>query len=60
VFEVQFHTPETWLVKNVTHDAYENRQDPRLSPEEQQAWHVYEERYFGLAHIPDEVREIGK
>ncbi|KJK43434.1 hypothetical protein UK23_33230 [Lentzea aerocolonigenes] len=59
VFEVQFHTPETWLVKNVTHDAYENRQDPRLTPQQRQAWDDYEWRYFGLAHIPDDVREIG-
>jgi hypothetical protein len=33
-FEVQFHTPESWEAKQLTHGLYEKLVDPRITPEQ--------------------------
>jgi hypothetical protein len=33
-FEVQFHTPESWEAKQLTHGVYEKLADPRITPEQ--------------------------
>ena len=50
VFEVQFHTPESWEAKQKTHDIYEKLCDTRTTPKEREQ--LEEQQRLIVAAIP--------
>jgi hypothetical protein len=50
VFEVQFHTPESWEAKQKTHDIYEKLCDMRTTPKEREQ--LEEQQRLIVAAIP--------
>jgi hypothetical protein len=62
-FEVQFHTPESYEAKQLTHWAYERLRGSEVSPTERRELEEYQRRVNGLIASPpgiagiDEVRE---
>jgi hypothetical protein len=57
-FEVQFHTPESWDVKQANHDAYERANDPTTDIGEVELLRAYQ--YSGTKSItmPDRWHDI--
>jgi hypothetical protein len=59
MFELQFHTPESWQVNQQTHGLYEVLRDPRYPLEVRQRAHDELVRLSsGLEH-PPEVERVG-
>jgi hypothetical protein len=52
VFEVQFHTPESFEAKMVTHDLYEQQRLPGLSQEQQDALQRQQDQVFDAVPRP--------
>jgi len=57
-FEVQFHTSESWEVKQATHDTYERIDDPRTPVEEVERLRHYQCELTGYLEIPARCDEI--
>lgn len=51
-FEMQFHTPESFEAKMVTHDLYEQLRLPGVSPEEQDALRQQQDQIFDAVPRP--------
>ena len=58
LFEVQYHTPESWHVKSETHDAYENRTNMNLPEPVRNAWSDYQKEYADLIPVPEGAKEL--
>ncbi|ALG09273.1 scabin-related ADP-ribosyltransferase [Kibdelosporangium phytohabitans] len=56
MFEVQFHTPESWHVKSETHDAYEYEHTGKI--EDRPMWNRYQREYFETIPVPPGVQSI--
>ena len=52
-FEVQFHTPESWEAKQVTHGLYEKLVDPRTTPEQRSRIDDEQRRITARIPIPE-------
>ena len=64
LFEIQFHTQESWEAKQKTHPAYERTKDPRTPVDELRSLREYQKRVssaveipLGAADIPDYRRD---
>ena len=58
VFEVQFHTPQSWGAKQTTHDAYEKMAAPTTPPEEVARLQAYQREVTASVEIPPGALEI--
>jgi len=58
LFEIQFHTRESWDAKQQTHDAYEKITDPRTPPAEVKSLREYQRQISQAITIPPAARDI--
>jgi hypothetical protein len=58
LFEVQFHTPESWEAKQKTHDAYEKLAAPTTPPEEIVRLEDYQREVTSSVPVPPGALEI--
>jgi hypothetical protein len=58
LFEVQFHTHESWYAKQATHDLYEKIQDPRTEPRERGLLADEQRRLMREVPIPEGALNI--
>jgi hypothetical protein len=58
LFEIQFHTEESWEAKQKTHRAYEKIRDTRTPPSEVQSLHEFQKRISQTVEIPPSALEI--
>jgi hypothetical protein len=58
LFEIQFHTQESWEAKQKTHHAYERIKDPRTPADELRTLREYQKRISGAVEIPPEAADI--
>ena len=58
LFEVQFHTPESWEAKQRTHLAYERIADPRTSPDERVRLRANQTEVSATIPVPPRCMEI--
>jgi hypothetical protein len=58
LFEVQFHTPQSWDAKQKTHDAYEEMAAPTTPPEEIARLQAYQREVTASVVIPPGALEI--
>lgn len=58
LFEVQFHTPESWEAKQRTHDAYATIENPAASEVEKAAARKYQQDVSAGIPIPDGAHDI--
>lgn len=58
LFEVQFHTPESWDAKQRTHDAYATIENPKASETEKTAARKYQQEISAAIPVPDGATEI--
>ena len=58
MFEVQFHTEESWDAKQKTHDAYERIQEPGTSVEEVERLRDYQRSVSAQVRIPQGALDI--
>lgn len=58
VFEVQFHTHESWKAKQKTHLAYEKIADPRTPPVERERMDTYQREVTAGVPVPPGASEI--
>jgi hypothetical protein len=52
LFEVQFHTPESWDAKQKTHDAYEKIECATTAPEERARLRAYQRQVSASVPVP--------
>jgi hypothetical protein len=52
LFEVQFHTPESWEAKQQTHDAYEKIECPTTTPEQRTRLRDYQREVAASIRVP--------
>jgi len=57
-FEVQFHTHESWQVKQATHSAYARIQDTRTPTEERERLRAYQREISSALALPPEWESI--
>ncbi|MDF5751118.1 hypothetical protein [Spongiactinospora sp. TRM90649] len=57
-FELQFHTPESWHAKQITHDAYEKREDPTTPQEELDRIDDWESEIFDAVPVPEGAADL--
>jgi hypothetical protein len=58
MFEVQFHTQESWEAKQKTHTAYEKIQDPRTSVADVERYRAYQRSVSAEVRVPAGALEI--
>jgi hypothetical protein len=58
LFEVQFHTPESWEAKQKTHDAYAIIENPDSSDADKAAARKYQQEVSAAIPIPEGADEI--
>jgi hypothetical protein len=58
LFEIQFHTRESWEAKQKTHPAYERIKDPRTPADELRSLREYQKRISGAVEIPSGAADI--
>ena len=58
IFEMQFHTAESFVIKEVTHEIYETTRDPRVSKEEKASLLKQAFEMFDRMTAPDRISEI--
>ncbi len=56
--EVQFHTPQSWEAKELTHQAYERLRDPLTSKAEETELEAFQRRVSALVKRPPDVFRI--
>jgi len=57
-FEVQFHTPDSFHAKQVTHGPYERVRNPNTSRDELRELSAYQREVSSLIQVPENVRDI--
>lgn len=57
-FEIQFHTHDSWKVKQATHDAYERIANPRTPPDEVKRLKAYQAEMSSSLEVPLGANEI--
>jgi hypothetical protein len=60
LFEVQFHTAQSWDAKQRTHDAYVQIGTPGTPPDERDRLRAYQMRITASVKVPDGADEIGR
>jgi hypothetical protein len=60
LFEVQFHTPESWDAKQQTHDAYVKIGTPGTPPGEREELRAYQMQITASVKVPDRALEIAR
>ena len=58
LFEIQFHTQESWEAKQQTHDAYERMKDPRTPSAEVKTLREYQKQISQAVEIPPGAPDI--
>jgi hypothetical protein len=58
LFEVQFHTPESWEAKQKTHDIYEKLCDTRITPREREQLEDQQWLIFAAIPVPPGAENI--
>lgn len=58
LFEVQFHTPESFDAKQLTHEAYERLRNPRTDRHEMGELRAFQQEVSRNIPVPDRVDEI--
>ena len=58
IFELQFHTAESFVIKEITHEMYEIARDPRVSEEERTSQQKQAYELFDRMTAPDRISEI--
>jgi hypothetical protein len=58
LFEVQFHTPESWEAKQKTHDAYAMIENPDSSDADKAAARKYQQEVSAAIPVPEGADEI--
>lgn len=58
MFEVQFHTPESFAAKQETHEAYEKMRNPLTSSQEKAEIRAYQREISSKITIPDNIGDI--
>ena len=58
LFEVQYHTHESWSAKQATHDVYEKLADPRTTPEQRPQLEKEQRRITAGVTVPDGAIDI--
>ncbi|HEV2370956.1 MAG TPA: hypothetical protein VGS19_02205 [Streptosporangiaceae bacterium] len=58
LFEVQFHTEESWRAKQTTHTAYERIEDPRTPVDEVEHLRAYQRNFALSVRIPEGALQI--
>jgi hypothetical protein len=58
LFEVQFHTPESWVAKQATHDAYEMIESPLTTAEERVRLRTYQREVCESVPVPQGALEL--
>jgi hypothetical protein len=58
LFEVQFHTPESWEAKQKTHDIYEKLSDRRTTPKEREQLEEQQRSITAAIPVPPGVENI--
>ena len=58
LFEVQFHTPDSWEAKQKTHDAYERIESPATDPAERSRLRDYQRRISARVPVPPGALEF--
>ena len=58
LFEVQFHTPESWEAKQRTHDIYEKLCDTRITPAERRQLEEQQRRIVAAIPVPASAGDI--
>jgi hypothetical protein len=58
LFEVQFHTPESWDAKQRTHDAYERIECPSTSPQERSRLGKFQREVVAAVRTPPGALEF--
>lgn len=59
LFEVQFHTPESFNAKhNLTHDMYKEMRDPKTTPERREELRKMQDEIFEALEIPVDVDKM--
>jgi hypothetical protein len=56
--EVQFHTPESWEAKQMTHDAYAMIENPDSSDADKAAARRYQQEVSAAVPVPEGADEI--
>jgi len=52
LFEIQFHTSDSWEAKQLTHDSYEKTSNPATPPEERARLRAYQREVMSTVTIP--------
>jgi hypothetical protein len=58
LFEIQFHTRESWEAKQATHDIYETMADPRTTPDQCSRLAAEQRKITAGITVPKSVTEI--
>jgi hypothetical protein len=58
LFEVQFHTPESWNAKQQTHGAYEKIENPSMTLEERERLRAYQREVAASVKVPPGALEF--
>jgi hypothetical protein len=58
LFEVQFHTPESWEAKQRTHDIYEKLCDTRITPAERRQLEEQQRRIVAAIPVPPSAGDV--
>jgi hypothetical protein len=58
LFEIQFHTQESWEAKQKTHPAYERIKDPRTPADELRSLREYQKQISGAVEVPPGAADI--
>ncbi|MEU6998289.1 hypothetical protein [Nonomuraea sp. NPDC046570] len=58
MFEVQFHTPESFEAKQLTHKAYERLRNPLTDGQEMKELRVFQREVAACIPVPEQVNDI--
>jgi hypothetical protein len=58
LFEVQFHTSDSWEAKQATHHAYARLTDLRISPQERMRLEEFQQGYSASVPVPPDALGI--
>jgi hypothetical protein len=58
IFEMQFHTRESFEAKQITHKAYERMNNLNITDEEASALHSYQHEVSSIVPIPNGAKDI--
>ena len=58
IFELQFHTTESFVTKDIAHEMYETTRDPRVPEEEKVSLLQQSFELFDRLTVPDRISEI--